>query len=149
VLDRNHQDIAAGVLLAILGAGAALYSLSHYSMGTFTRMGPGMVPAWLGGALAVFGSVIAVQGLFQPGEEVRIRVRIILVLCASITCFALMIDPFGLVPTVFISAFIASCAEAPIKPVRSLTVALTLTALTWGVFIAGLRLNVPAVDWPF
>lgn len=149
MLTRNTQDIAAGLLLALTGAGAALYSLSHYAMGTFNRMGPGMVPTWLGIALAVFGIIIAVQGFFKPGAAFTPRVRVILVLCLSIVAFGVMIRPFGLVPSVFTSSLIATFAEAPIKPLRSLAIAVVLSALTWLVFIVGLRLSIAAVNWPF
>jgi hypothetical protein len=112
-------------------------------------MGPGMVPAWLGGALAVFGIIIAVQGLAQRGEGVTIRTRVLLMLGVSIVCFALMIDRFGMVPAVFVSALIATFAEAPIRPLRSLILAGVLSVSTWAIFIAGLRLTIPSFDWPF
>jgi hypothetical protein len=149
VLERNHRDIAAGVLLTLTGVAVALYAFSNYAMGTFTRMGPGMVPTWLGVVLAVFGVVIAVQGLFQPGEAVTVRGRVLLCLAASILCFAVMIERFGMVPTVFVSAIIATLAEAPVRPVRSLMLSVTLAALTWTIFILGLRLTMPTFDWPF
>ncbi len=149
MLDRDYRDIVAGVALALAGGAAALYAVSNYALGTFTRMGPGMVPAWLGGALAVFGVIIALQGMAQRGEPVTIRTRVLLMLGASIVCFALMIDRFGMVPAVFIAALLASCAEAPIRPLRSLILAGVLSAVTWAIFIAGLRLTIPSFDWPY
>lgn len=149
MLDRDYRDIVAGVALALAGGASAIYALSHYSLGTFTRMGPGMVPTWLGGALAVFGIVIALQGLGQRGQGFTIRFRVLLMLGVSIVCFALMIDRFGMVPAVFTSALLATFAEAPVRPLRSLMLAVTLSVVTWAIFIAGLRLTIPSFDWPF
>lgn len=149
MLDRNYRDIAAGLLLTVFGAAAAAYALSSYSLGTITRMGPGMMPVSLGVILAAFGLAIALPALFQKGEALVFRARPMVFLSAAVLAFALMIDRFGLVPSVLATTVIATLSEAKVSALRALILGLAMSALTWGIFIAGLRLSMPAFDWPF
>ncbi len=149
MLERNYRDIVAGVALAVFGGAAAAYGLAHYSMGTITRMGPGMMPVSLGIILAGFGLAIALPALAQRGEAVDFRYRPMLVLSAAVLAFALMIERFGLVPSVFATTFIATLAETKVSTIRALGLSAAIAALTWAIFIAGLRLSIPAVDWSF
>jgi hypothetical protein len=149
VLHRNYRDIVAGLLLTLWGGAAASYALANYAMGTINRMGPGMMPVSLGAILAVFGLAIAIPALFQKGEEVVVRTRPLIFLSASVLSFALMIEKFGLVPSVFATTVIATFAETKITALRSLILGGAMSLLTWAVFIAGLRLNIPSFNWPF
>lgn len=147
VLDRNYRDIVAGMGLALFGLAAALYAGSNYTMGTVSRMGPGMMPVSLGLILAVFGLAIALPALSQRGTSVLIQFRPLIFLSASVLAFALMIERFGLVPSVFATTIIATLAETRVKPLGALILACSMSALTWALFVAGLRLSIPAFDW--
>lgn len=148
MLDRNYRDIFAGALLTLAGVGAAVYALSHYSLGTVTRMGPGMMPVSLGVILAAFGLAIALPAWVQKGEAASLRLRPMIFLSAAVLAFALMIEPFGLVPSVLATTVIATLAETKMSALRALMLGGAMAALTWGIFIAGLRLSMPAFDWP-
>ena len=148
MLDRNYRDIFAGLLLAMAGAGAAAYALSSYTLGTISRMGPGMMPVSLGVILAAFGAMIAVPALFQTGRSVALRARPMIFLSAAVLAFALMIEPFGLVPSVMATTVIATLAETRVPVLRALLLGAAMAALTWGIFIFGLRLSIPAFEWP-
>ena len=74
VLDRDYRDIVAGLGLTLFGVAAALYALSKYSMGTVSRMGPGMMPVSLGVILATFGLGIAIPALFRKGDAVGLPI---------------------------------------------------------------------------
>ena len=150
--DRDRRDIVGGLLLAAIGIVAGLYALANYRMGTVNRMGPGMVPVTIGALLGLFGLWIAAAGWSRrqplaPGAEVRLYVPA--VIAASILAFALMISRFGLVPSVFVSSLLASFAEARVDLLRSTILSVALCGLCWLIFILGLRLTIPAIDWPF
>ncbi|MGP9788789.1 tripartite tricarboxylate transporter TctB family protein [Roseinatronobacter sp. NSM] len=149
MLDRNYRDIVAGFGLTVFGSGAVIYALSNYATGTVTRMGPGMMPAALGAMLAVFGLLIAVPAFLQNGTKVDVRFRALVVLSASILSFALMIEEFGLVPSVFATTLIATFAEAKVPATRALILAGATAFVTWAVFILGLGLSIAAFGWPF
>lgn len=149
MLDRNYRDIFAGLGLSVMGGATAIYALSNYNIGTVTRMGPGMAPAALGAILVVFGLLIAAPALLQKGERVEVRFRALIVLSASIISFALMIEEFGLVPSVFATTVIATFAENKVGLVRAAVLGAAMALLTWSIFILGLGLSMPAFDWPF
>ena len=149
MLDRNYRDVVAGFALTLSGLASALYAMSSYSMGTITRMGPGMMPVLLGLILAVFGLAIAIPAFFQKGEGVIFRTRALIFLSASVLCFALMIETFGMLPSVFATTVVATLAETKISLVRAVILGASMALLTWAVFIAGLRLNIPSAAWPF
>lgn len=149
MLDRNYRDVVAGLALTLAGTAAATYALSHYSLGTINRMGPGMMPVSLGALLAGFGLAIAIPALFQRSERGEFRYRALLVLSAAVLSFAVMIERFGLVPSVFATTVIATLAETRVNALRALILGAAVAALTWGIFIAGLRVSIPAFDWPF
>ena len=149
MLDRNYRDIAAGALLTVAGSAAALYALSHYALGTFRRMGPGMVPVSLGVILAGFGLAIAIPALLQRGEPAALRFRPFVFLSAAVLCFALSIDRFGLVPSVFATTVIATLAETRVPALRAVLLGAAMALMTWALFILGLGLAMRAFDWPF
>jgi hypothetical protein len=149
VLDRDYRDIVAGLGLTLTGSAATLYALSKYSLGTVSRMGPGMMPVALGVILAGFGLVIAVPALFRKGEAAELKLRPLLVLSACIVSFAVMIETVGLVPAVFTTAVVATFAEAEVPLVKAVMLGAALSLLTWAIFILGLGLPIPSFDWPF
>ena len=149
MLRHDYRDLIAGLALALVGGASAVYAYMHYPMGTFTRMGPGMVPTWLGGALAVFGLAIAVPALLRRGEGVDFQLRALVMLSLSILGFGLMIDRFGLVPSVFVTAVVASAGDRGATWRNALVLGVSLCLVTWVIFIAGLRLNIPSFAWPW
>lgn len=148
-MERNYRDIVGGLSLSVFGGAVVIYGLSNYTMGTVTRMGPGMMPVVLGSILLVFGVLIAAPALFQKGERVELRFRPLIVLSASILAFALMIEDFGLVPAVFATTLIGTFAESKITLLRAMILSASIALVTWSIFILGLGLSISAYAWPF
>ena len=149
MLNRDLRVIVAGLMLAAFGAAAAAYSFSHYSLGTVTRMGPGMMPVSLGLILAAFGIAIAAPAFFRKGRAVKLVLRPLIFLSLSILCFALLIESAGLLPAVFLTVVIATFAEKTVPLPKAMLLGASMAALTWAIFILGLGLPLPAIDWPF
>ncbi|ETX13379.1 hypothetical protein OCH239_10690 [Roseivivax halodurans JCM 10272] len=149
MLDRDYRDIVAGLGLTAIGAAAALYALFNYNLGTFTRMGPGMMPVSLGIILAVFGLLIAFPALSRSGDLPPLKIRPMIVMSISIFSFALMIESVGLVPAVFFTTVIATFSETRVPLVSALVLGAGMTLLTWSLFILGLGLPISSFDWPF
>lgn len=147
MLDRNYRDVIAGLIISVFGGAAMLYALANYTMGTVTRMGPGMMPAALGALLVGFGLLIAIPALAQRGEAVEFRVRPLLALSASVAAFALMIRTFGFVPSVFATTLIATFAESRASLLGGVILAGAMSLATWAIFLLGLGLTIPAFDW--
>lgn len=149
MLDRDYRDIGVGAALAGFGLAAVVYALFNYSMGTITRMGPGMMPVSLGVILVVFGLFIAVPALFRKGQSVSVNFRPLVVLSISIVSFAVMIETAGLVPAVFSTVVIATFAENQVSILKAALLGAAMALLTWAIFILGLGLPIATFDWPF
>ena len=149
MLKRDYRDVIGGGFLVALGAAIAIYALSHYSTGTITRMGPGMVPAALGVLLALFGVVIAATAATREGNWPEYRVVTPLIVLASIGVFGLVITPFGMMPAVFVSTIVASLSELKSRPVTSVLLGAFMCALSYLIFSLGLGLTFPLFAWPF
>ncbi|TQM92203.1 MAG: tripartite tricarboxylate transporter TctB family protein [Roseinatronobacter sp.] len=145
-MQRDWPDIFGGLLLAILGAGAALWAAMYYDMGSLRRMGPGFFPVLLGAALFLLGLVIALPALARSAEPPKIEPATALAVLAAIVIFALSLSRLGLAGATAITVLVASL-PAPRKGwVWRIVLALGVTVLTVLVFSVGLRMTLPV--WP-
>ncbi|TKA96202.1 tripartite tricarboxylate transporter TctB family protein [Cereibacter changlensis] len=145
----DYREMAGGAFVTLLGVGFASYAAIHYTVGTVTRMGPGMVPVALGVLLAVFGLVIIFGSFSSLPQRGEIRVFVPLVILGSVLAFALTIRPLGLLPAVLACTLVSTLAERKLSVVGRLVLAAVLGASAWLVFIVALQLPIALVNWPF
>ncbi|GGH45008.1 tripartite tricarboxylate transporter TctB family protein [Frigidibacter albus] len=145
----DTRELAGGLFLIATGGLFSGYALAKYSIGTVTKMGPGMVPVALGALLVVFGIVVAVGALTKGRNTSEIRVAVPLIILGSVLVFGLLIAPFGLFPAIIGCVLVATLAEGKVRPRFSLVLAGVLCVLAWLVFVVALQLAVPLIDWPF
>ena len=69
--ERAPQDIAAGLLFVLIGAGALMVSWS-WRTGTLAEVGSGLVPQLVSALLLLTGLGVLARGLFSKGEPIRI-----------------------------------------------------------------------------
>ncbi|MFN7051298.1 MAG: tripartite tricarboxylate transporter TctB family protein [Gemmobacter sp.] len=143
------RELAGGLFLTATGAGFAGHAIANYSIGTVTRMGPGMVPAGLGVLLVIFGLVVIATAFLQESKGGSIRIAIPAVILLSVLAFALLITPFGLIPAVVACVIVATLAEEKFDPAFSLKLAAVLCLIAWLVFVVALQLPVTLFAWPF
>lgn len=146
---RDYRDMIAGVALAAAGAALALYASGTYDLGTLRRMGPGMFPMGLGALLILFGVILFGQSFFREGAMPQFRKWSPIFVLAGVAAFALMLDPFGLVPAIVALTVVSSIAEKRIYPVSLLTLCVGLSLLAVVIFRYGLGLPVALFRWPF
>ncbi len=144
----NLRELTGGLLTAGLGAAFAIYAVAHYSVGTVTRMGPGMAPVVLGALLTLFGIVIAIGARWSPRRAGQIRVYVPAVILGCVVAFAALINPFGLMPAIFVSVVIATFAEGTVRPLVSIVLGLVLCLTAWAIFVVALQLPLTLFKWP-
>lgn len=149
MLSRDYRDIAGGVLLIVFGGWVVWYSTSHYELGTFRRMAPGMFPMMLGVILAVFGAAIAIPAFFRAGPKPEIRIWTPLFVLAGVGAFAILVRPFGLIPAILGVTIISSLAELKVRPISLFLLCLSLCLIAWLTFRVGLGLPMPMYRWPY
>lgn len=145
---RDQRDMLGGVLLIGVGMFIMVYAMSQYQMGTLRRMGPGMFPAMTGGLMALFGVILLVSGFLRRGSFPQVRIWSPLFVLGGVAVFALLIEPFGLIPAVVGLVLVSSLAERRIQPVAIPLLAAGLCLMAWVVFKLGLGLSIPMFDWP-
>lgn len=142
-------DIVAGLFIILIAVGGA-WQAASYSLGTAGRMGPGYFPMALSGMMLIIGVLILfVERLpqsQQDGFDPRIF-RPILTILAAMLAFALMIERFGLIPSVFVTSMVSSMAERNFKWLRAVIVAVLLASGSTAVFKFGLNLYVDIIKW--
>lgn len=140
------KDFYAGLLFVAFGVFAIVLGWT-YPMGTAARMGPGYFPRLLGILLIVLGAALSLtalrgQGPALPGWKWR-PVSIVLL---SVVAFGLVLTHAGLVLSTIGLIAAASTASREFRFRESLLSGAVLAALSVGVFVIGLKLQLPI--WP-
>jgi hypothetical protein len=143
---RDPKDFWAGVLFILIGI-AAIVIGSRYNLGTAARMGPGYFPRILGILLIALGGIISLRGLRADGPEIPAwRWRPTFVVLASVVLFGFIVTYVGLAVSTVVLIVLASAASTEFRWKESIVSGVLLAALAVGVFILGLKLQLPI--WP-
>lgn len=146
------RELAAPAALAILAAiglyGA--YSGLRFGLGEATEPGPGLMPAFAGGALVLFAIVVALtEGVpaAGPGDPPAAAdaTRRVFGYAAGIVAFALLMKPLGTLPTIVL--FFVWIMRGVERQSWRLTLALTAGAAlgAWLLFVKALKVSLPMV----
>ncbi|ATX64508.1 tripartite tricarboxylate transporter TctB family protein [Roseinatronobacter bogoriensis] len=145
-MQRDWPEVWGGLILAMIGIGAAFYAWQNYDLGTLRQMGPGFFPVAMGVALCGFGLIIALPGLWRRSEGVPFDIASLLLILAAVLVFGLALPRLGLVGTAFATVLIATLPAERRGWVWRGVLALAITLVTVLVFHVGLRMTLPL--WP-
>lgn len=144
---RHPKDFVSGLIFIAFGLAAIIIG-SNYSLGTAARMGPGYFPRILGILLLVLGAALSLRALKIKGDRLpHWYWRPILVVLGSVIAFGLVVTHLGLVFSTIGLVFAASAASHEFRPKEALVSGVLLAALTVGVFVFGLNLQLPIWPW--
>ena len=153
---RHPKDFIAGLIFIAFGVTAIVVG-SNYTLGTAARMGPGYFPRVLGTLLILLGGALSVRSLWLQGSPLPSwKWRPTLVVLGSVVLFGLCIAPprvfgvalpsLGLVLSTVILIMLSSSASTEFRPREAMVSSVLLAALAVGVFVIGLKLQLPI--WP-
>ena len=141
---RSPKDFWAGAMFIAFGAFFAVWSLASYQMGSAVRMGPGYVPALLGGLLAVLGLVVLARSLALDGPKLEpFRFKPLLLVSGSVLAYGYLMSPGGLVVATAAAVIIGASASDEFKLKETLVLTSVLVLLSWLVFVHGLMMPFP------
>ncbi len=145
-MKRSAKDVLAGLTFVGFGLAFAVGALA-YDIGDPVRMGPGFFPLVVGVLLAVLGGLIAVTRSNEPDEEPISAPpwRAAGLILAALVVFGLTVRGLGLIPSIFVTALLASFASRETKPLVAVLLAVGLTALSIAIFVFALSLRLPLV----
>lgn len=145
---RNQKDFFAGILFAAFGAFFTYFSM-QYPMRSAANAGPGYFPFYLGVLLIILGAIVSLGALSAraPQEKVeRFDFRVLVLVLGSVVAFGLLLQPLGLVLTLFAVVLISSLASHEFTWTGSLVNAAILILLCVTVFVWAIKL--PFQLWP-
>jgi hypothetical protein len=145
---RNHRDLWAGLMFAVIGIVFMILS-KQYSIGTSAKMGPGYFPMVLGGLMTLFGVIIALGAFSGKAQMLKLSPvgwREFILLLASVAVFAIALPRLGMVISVALLILISAVASHEFKLKDTLISIVVLVLLAYGMFVKGLELQFPV--WP-
>jgi len=145
---KNQKDFWAGLMFIGFGGFFAGFG-TQYTFGTAARMGPAYFPTVLGILLVVLGLAVAIGGLSANADEEKVKRfdwPTLLFVLGPIVLFGLLLQPLGLVLSLFLLVVISSYASHEFKWREALINAVVLIALSLLVFVWGLSLQFQL--WP-
>jgi vacuolar-type H+-ATPase subunit I/STV1 len=140
------KDFYAGLLFVAFGIAAIVIGRS-YPLGSAARMGPGYFPRLLGILLILLGAALSLAALRGQGPPLPgWKWRPISIVLLSVVAFGLVLTHAGLVLSTIGLIAVASTASREFRFRESVLSGLLLAALSAGVFVIGLKLQLPI--WP-
>jgi hypothetical protein len=144
---RHPKDFVAGLFFIAIGVGAIVIA-ANYQLGTAARMGPGYFPRILGILLIVLGAILALRALRLQGPPLpRWPWRPTLVVLASVVMFGAIVNRAGVALSTVALIVVASAASHEFRPRESLVAGVLLALAAVGVFVLGLKLQLPVWPW--
>ena len=144
---RHPKDFFAGLIFIAFGI-AAIAIGSEYPLGSAARMGPGYFPRLLGILLIVLGAALSLRALRLQGTRIPAwKWRPTLIVLGSVVLFGLIVTRLGLVLSTIVLIVFASVASHEFRPKEASVSAILLAALAVGVFVIGLKLQLPIWPW--
>lgn len=139
---RVSKDLLAGLIFIGFGLAFGVGSF-NYEIGSAFRMGPGYLPLVLSLIIVALGVIILVQGAAASADESPIGgvplLGLVLIMGALIF-FGLTVRGLGLVPSLFVTAFMSAFASKQTGLVGALLIAAFLTAISILIFVEALGL---------
>jgi putative tricarboxylic transport membrane protein len=143
---RHPKDFVAGLLFIAIGIGAIVIA-TNYPLGSAARMGPGYFPRMLGILLIFLGAILALRALRLQGAPLpRWPWRPTIVVLGSVVLFGLIVNRVGVALSTVVMVVLASSASHEFRPVESVIAGVLLAIAAVGIFILGIKLQLPI--WP-
>ena len=143
---RHPKDFFAGLMFIAFGI-AAIVIGNNYALGTAARMGPGYFPRILGILLIALGLALALRALRLNGPKIpAFKWRPLVIVLGSVTVFGLIVNFAGVALSTVFLIVAASAASHEFRIREALASGVILAAVAVGIFVIGLKLQLPI--WP-
>jgi hypothetical protein len=146
---KKHNDFWAGVMFFAFGMFFSVVG-RHYAIGAASNMGAGYFPRLLSLILILLGMVLLLKSIFTKasGEKVeKFDLRTITLILGPVLLFGLLLQPLGLIVSLFLVIVVSSYASHEFKWKSTVVNAVILILICLVIFVWSLKLNFHL--WPF
>lgn len=145
---KSQKDFWSGLMFVVVGVAFAWGALS-YSFGSSARPGPGYFPFGLGLLMAVLGGMVLFKALTletADGDKIGAWAwKPLLVIVGAVALFGFLLPKVGMLITLPVLVILSSMASDEFSWKGSIGNAIVLTALSYAVFVMGLKLTIPVL----
>ncbi|MDX5630858.1 MULTISPECIES: tripartite tricarboxylate transporter TctB family protein [unclassified Brenneria] len=148
-LSCTRDDAVSGGFLLFIGAGAMAMAIAKYPLGSASQMGPGYVPALLGGLLALLGLLIALRGALSRNwkeDKFRSAARPLFFIIGVIILFGYVISLAGVIVSSALAIAGAALGTRETRMKEIIILAVIMAGLSDIFFVKILAM--PFKEWP-
>jgi hypothetical protein len=146
---KSQKDFWSGLMFIVVGGSFAVGAL-NYTFGSSAKPGPAYFPFGLGLLLAILGGMILFEALTietEDGEPIgAFAWKPLFVILLSVVVFGFGLPRLGMFISLPLLVLMSAYASEEHTWLGSLINAVVLTAMSWAVFVLGLKLTIPL--WP-
>ena len=125
-----NRNLVRGIFLMGLALVFGLPAIG-YSLGTFSRAGPGMFPFMVSVILFAIGVISVVRSRLVPPEPMDFQVRNISIILGSLCGFAILSNYLNMIVGIIFLVFCSGFAATSYSVVRNIKITVVLIAIAF------------------
>jgi hypothetical protein len=145
---KSQKDFWSGLMFIVVGIAFA-WGATNYSFGSSARPGPGFFPFGLGLLMAILGGMVLFKAMTietDGGDKIgSFAWKPLVVILGAVLLFGLLLPKGGMVVALPVLVIVSSLASDEFSWKGSIVNAIVLTALSYAVFVMGLKLTIPVL----
>jgi len=145
---KSQKDFWSGLMFIVVGIAFA-WGATNYRFGSSARPGPGFFPFGLGLLMAILGGMVLFKAMTietDGGDKIgSFAWKPLVVILGAVLLFGLLLPKGGMVVALPVLVIVSSLASDEFSWKGSIVNAIVLTALSYAVFVMGLKLTIPVL----
>jgi hypothetical protein len=128
----NNQHLVRGLVLIAIALTFGLWSRA-YSMGEFSRAGPGLFPFMVSCLLFTVGVITVIRSRFVAAVPMEYNIKNIMVIMVSLCGFALISEYVNMIAGIVFMVFVSTYAGTSYSLVRNVKISAGLVAIAFAL----------------
>lgn len=130
-MNINNRNFVRGLFLMAIALLFGLVALGNYSIGVFSRSGPGMFPLMVSSMLFLIGVLSVVRSHFVEAVPLSYNVKNIAIILLSLVGFALLSEHLNMILGILFLVFCSTFAGTSYSVLRNVKISLGLIAIAF------------------
>jgi hypothetical protein len=130
-MNLSNRNFVRGVFLMMIALLFGLVGYKNYTVGAFSRSGPGLFPVMVSSFLFLIGLLSAVRAHFVPPVPLEHSIKNITVILLSLVGFTLISEYINMILGIVFMVFCSTIAGTSYSVVRNIKISLGLIAVAF------------------